>query len=147
MIKLLITSEKVYNKMVIENVAIVLFKIIPKVKAIVWIIINNGNFVKILINIYVKILNNSIFDEVKLYTTIGIDKLSNPKNNPPIINSDNIINNIVNNITNRLAKYLLNNILLLLYGFINNSLIVPLLNSSPINILADIKMIIIINSS
>ena len=61
---------------------------------------------------------------LKLYSTTGIDKLSNPNRIPPTNNSIPITTKIENTIIINIVKNFDSNILYLLYGFTNSNLIV-----------------------
>ena len=89
-----------------------------------------GNCVNVCTPKFANIFISSIVLVLKLYATTGSDKLSNPKIIPPIkicITSVMTIMKII--IINVVIAFAIN-ILFLVYGFTNNSFIVPLLNSS-----------------
>ena len=105
-----------------------------------------GNCVSISIPTYVNIFNISNWLVLKLYSNTGTDRLSNPNTMPPTINSINRIITIANTVIINIVIYFDNKIFALLYGFINNNLTVPLLNSSLTIVPAIITIITIINN-
>ena len=104
-----------------------------------------GNCVNICSPKYANTFISCIAFVLKLYSTIGIDRLSNPNIIPPTINCITNIVTIVNTMIINVVKNLASNIFFLEYGFINSSFIVPLLNSSLTIVPAIITTITIIN--